>query len=87
MDDPDWSAQARPLQKYLRGGPRTWHDLRLWGRANGVKRIRMRQLLAWMEDRQLALGLFARDDKVHWMTPQVLRDNLGCYFLRASPNR
>jgi len=46
-----------------------------------------RQTLAWLEDKHRACGLYDQNEVVHWMTPQVLRDNLGVYFLRDDKNR
>ena len=51
-DDPVWEDWTRPLRKFLKA-ERTWDEMLLWMRENGLSKTRFLHMLAWLSYRDL----------------------------------
>jgi hypothetical protein len=64
---PGWAEWTLPLQEFLKE-PRDWAELEAWRRGQSpfVSGFRLRNMLAWLEDRHRARSDL-RDGEIVWM--------------------
>jgi hypothetical protein len=62
--NPCWQEWSDPLHHFL-DKPRNWKELREWGKKN-MGQARLRQCLAWLEEKGLAYSGYSLDKTVFW---------------------
>lgn len=62
---PSWKELAKPVIAWLREGPRTWDEINQFGAENRIFQSTMMNIIAWLENRKLAYGVY-EDGVVVW---------------------
>jgi hypothetical protein len=73
ISDPVWVEWSDPLLKFLQEGPKTWTQLERWRKPRGVSGFRLRNCLAWLEDRGVARSE-GTGQRVKWMGSKTLKE-------------
>lgn len=55
---PSWKELAKPVIAWLREGPRTWAEIDQFGAENRIFQSTMTNIIAWLENRKLAYGVY-----------------------------
>lgn len=58
MGDPAWVEASQPVLNFLKTGDRSWSDLNIWRKTNGMGATLLRQSLAWLEHQGLAQSVY-----------------------------
>ena len=64
VSDPCWEAWAQPLYKFL-AQPRTWRELKRWGKEHRREGEALVNTLAWMEERGKAIA-WEKGEVFYW---------------------
>lgn len=62
---PSWKELAKPVVAWLREAPRTWPEIDRFAAENQIPQTTMTNILAWLENRNLARG-YSEDGVMVW---------------------